>query len=175
MMTLSIIGNIGADAQIKESDGRKFITFRVAHNERYTKADGTTVDKAQWIDCNMQCQSDGTPPSVFNYLKAGQLVYLQGTMSTRIYSSEKDRCMKAGVTIHVRSCELLGSSSNDVIPRRLYTLEGLQVDITKYYNAGNYNNCLLVDQRGRRYQVDENGWITGIQEPEPNAQTDGTH
>ena len=39
MLQALLIGNIGANAQVKVSDGQEFVTFRVAHNEAYTKQD----------------------------------------------------------------------------------------------------------------------------------------
>ena len=35
MLTAEIIGNIGNDAEIKEFNGKKYISFSVAHTDRY--------------------------------------------------------------------------------------------------------------------------------------------
>ena len=93
------------------------------------------------------------------------MVCVQGTMSTRVYSSQKDRCMKAGVTIHVSRVDLLGGS-NDTVPKRLYTEDGVQVDVVKYYHVPN-TSCTLLDMKGRRYTVDANGWVC----PEQTSET----
>lgn len=33
MIRLEIVGNLGADAEIKDYNGSKFVSFRVAHSE----------------------------------------------------------------------------------------------------------------------------------------------
>lgn len=167
MLQVTLIGNLGGNAEIKVADGREFVTFRVAHNEAYNDGNGNKVDKTMWIDCTMNC-SNGRP-AVLPYLLAGTMVCVIGTMSTRLYSSEKDRCMKAGVTIRVQRIELLGGQS-DVIPRRLYDSQGVMIDVVKFYHADTKEKELR-DARGRFYIVDEHGWICQKQEQneEPKA------
>lgn len=156
MLQVTLIGNIGSNAEVKVADGREFVTFRVAHNESYTDANGQKVDRVQWIDCTMNCTNGR--PAVLPYLVAGTLVCVIGTMSTRVYSSEKDRCFKAGVTIHIQKIELLGGAG-DAIPRRLYDENGVQVDVVKWFHVDTKAKELR-DQRGRSYVVDKNGWVT---------------
>lgn len=156
MLHVTLIGNLGGNAEVKVADGREFVTFRVAHNESYTDASGQKVDRTQWIDCTMNCTSGR--PAVLPYLLAGTLVCVMGTMSTRVYSSAKDRCYKAGVTIHVQRVELLGGQQ-DIVPRRLYDSNGVQLDVTKYFFVDSKEKTLL-DQRGREYLVDKKGWVT---------------
>lgn len=156
MLQVNLIGNIGGNAEVKSADGREFVTFRVAHNESYTNNDGQKVDRTQWIDCTMSCQNGR--PAVLPYLLAGTLVYVSGTMTTRVFSSEKDRCMKAGVTIHVQRVELLGGQS-DPVPRRLYDQDGAQVDVVKFFHV-NAADCVLRDMRANEFTVDKNGWVS---------------
>lgn len=156
MLQVTLIGNLGGNAEIKVADGREFVTFRVAHNEGYTKEDGTKVDKTMWVDCTMNCTNGR--PAVLPYLLAGTMVCVVGTLSTRVYSSEKDRCFKAGITIHVQKLELLGGQS-DIIPKRLYDINGVMLDVAKFYHVEAKNETLR-DQRGREYIVDKHGWVT---------------
>lgn len=156
MLQVTLIGNLGGNAEVKVADGREFVTFRVAHNEGFTLADGTKVERVQWIDCTMNCQNGR--PAVLPYLLAGTMVCVIGTMSTRMYSSEKERCYKAGVTIRIQKLELLGGSG-DAIPRRLYDSGGAMVDVVKYYHVDT-KESMLRDQRGREYDVDKKGWVT---------------
>lgn len=166
MLQATLIGNIGANAEIKAADGREFITFRVAHNESYKDAQGNKVDKTMWIDCTMSC--DNGRPAVFQYLTQGTLVYIAGSITTRVYSSEKDRCMKAGITIHVQRIELLGGQS-DIVPRRLYTSDGEMLDVVKFYLT-TAKDCVLMDSRGKRFQADKKGWVVPITENGNEAQ-----
>ena len=154
-----MIGNLGANAEIKAADGREFVTFRIAHNESYTGADGTKTEKSMWVDCTMSCTNGR--PAVLPYLVKGSAVCVVGNVSTRVYSSEKDRCMKAGLTIHVQKLELIGAQG-DSVPRRLFTKDGVMVEINKYYHAQT-TETMLIDQRGNQFTVAEGGWIAPAQ------------
>lgn len=163
MLQAQLIGNLGATAEVKSVDGRKFITFRVADSRSYTDAAGNKVSQTDWIDCTMNYGD--SEPAILKYLVSGQTVYVQGPISKRVYSSMKDRCMKAGITIHVREIELIGGTP-DAIPKVLYTQDGVQVDITKWYYAGGLKNQILLSRSGGLFQADANGWVT--------KQADGT-
>lgn len=159
MLQAQLIGNIGGNAEIKSTDGREFVAFRVAHNESYNDANGTKVTRTMWVDCTMNC--DGGRPAVLPYLTAGTLVYVTGAISTRVYNSEKDRCMKAGITIRIARVELLGGQS-DLVPKRLIDKDGLMYDVAKYYNV-NAKNQIMTDTRGHQFNVDKQGWVTPVQ------------
>lgn len=159
MLQCTIIGNIGADAVIKESEGREFVAFRVAHNETFTGADGTRKETSMWVDCTMSCANGR--PAVVPYLKKGTAVCVTGNVSLRVYSSEKDRCMKAGMKIQVQKLELIGGQV-DSVPRRLYTKDGEMVQVDKYYHVAT-KEAVLIDERGNQYQVDKGGWVTQVQ------------
>lgn len=156
MLIATLIGNLGANAEIKTADGREFVTFRVAHNDSYKGADGNKVESSMWIDCTMSCASGR--PAVLPYLTKGTAVCVVGQLSTRIYSSEKDRCMKAGVKIHVQRVELIGGAA-DNCPRRLYSSSGEMLDVNKYFHVETTEKTLY-DQRGNAYQIAEGGWVT---------------
>lgn len=108
MLKLDLIGNLGADVQIKESDGRKFASCRVAHTDNWKDKEGIRHEQTTWIDVILSADSNLIP-----YLKTGTMVYVRGNMSTRVYSSEKDRCMKAGITLRAESIQLLSSQKTE--------------------------------------------------------------
>lgn len=168
MLQCTMIGNLGANAEIKAADGREFVTFRIAHNESFTGADGTKTEKSMWVDCTMSCTNGR--PAVLPYLTKGTAVCVVGNISTRVYSSEKDRCMKAGITIHVMKLELIGGQG-DIVPRRLFTKDGVMVEVNKYFHAQT-NESVLIDQRGNQFTVAEGGWIAPAQSQAP-ADGDG--
>ena len=166
MLQSIVIGNVGADAQVKNKDGREFTTFRVAHNEQWTGQDGVQHSTTIWVDCIMNGH-----PKVAEFLKAGTQVVCIGRATIRVYSSEKDRCMKAGITINVESVQLLGGSSDEV-PRRLYDEHGVQHDTNKYYLT-DVKGTTLMSQRGERFNVDANGWVSPATPAKPTpANTD---
>lgn len=152
MLQAFLIGNVGADAQLQAKDGRKFTTFRVAHNDVWTDQTGQEHRTSIWVDCVMNDH-----PKVAEYIKAGTQVCVWGTITLRVYSSAKDRCMKAGMQINVRSIELLGGK-NDEVPTRLYDSQGVQHDVSKWYLT-DVKSTTLMSQRGVQFTVDKKGWV----------------
>lgn len=165
MLQAIAIGHIGGDAEVKSSNGREFTTFRIAHTDKWTDEAGNQHENTQWIDCVMNGK-----PNVTEWLKKGQQVYVSGSMSTRIYSSAKERCMKAGVTINVRMLELVGSKG-DEIPSVLFDANtGAQVEVKKYFNvaavARDENGpelYPLVSRTQERFVADRAGWVVKFQ------------
>lgn len=152
MFQVLAIGNLGGDAVVKGDNGHEFVSFRIAHNERWRDQQQVEHNSTQWIDCVINGR-----PAVLDWLKAGQLVCVQGSASLRVYDSAKDRCKKAGIQVNVRSIELLGSSS-DVVPARLYTADGQVVDVQKHYYAGHAGE-ILTSSRGAQFACDDQGWV----------------
>lgn len=162
-----IIGHLGADAECKSANGREFCTVRVANTNKWTDDAGVAHEDTTWVDCVMSGK-----PNVLPYLKKGQQVYISGSLSVRVYSSKKDRCMKAGITINVRSIELLGGKADDV-PSILYDAEGKEVRVSKWYFADSCKRGFeseeylpLMSRNNEKYVANRDGWVMPYKEPE---------
>lgn len=162
-MNLSfVIGNLGADAEVKTANGKSFISLSIADSRKYTTQDGKEVSEINWIDAII---SNAEHP-VLPYLKQGVKVCVIGNASLRVYSSKKDRMMKAGLTVHVLSIELCGGSS-DPIPRQLIDPEtGKILQTLKFYWTASEDiklkkgqTKLLTDVKGNEYVMDSNGFV----------------
>lgn len=167
MLQATVIGNVGADAQFQSKDGRDFVTFRVAHNDTWNDQAGVQHTNVVWVDCIMNGK-----PKVAEYIKAGTQVVVVGNVSLRVYSSAKDKCMKAGMTINTMSVQLLGGLS-DAVPRRLYDANGVQHDVQKYYMT-DVKKATLQSLKGEQYSTDENGWITPVLPDKTQQNSDGS-
>lgn len=167
MLQAILIGNIGADAKVNVKDGREFTTFRVAHNDTWTDANGTQHSNTLWVDCIMNGK-----PNVVEYLKQGTQVAIIGNVTLRTYSSEKDRCIKAGMTINVTRVELLGGRTDEV-PSRLYDTNGVQHDVKKAYYTDAGTKALR-SQRGQEYECDDKGWVTHKMSDTSNQENNDT-
>lgn len=167
MFKANVIGNLGADAQVKESNGSKFVTFRVAHTESYTDQSGQKHESTTWIDCIMS----NAESKVIPYLKKGVKVYVSGNCSLRVFSSAKYRQMMAGAQVNVQSVELLGGSTDDV-PRQLIDANGVIHQVSKYYLT-DIKGVPLFSQSGAQFDADDNGWVTPRQEQPQEGQQDG--
>lgn len=171
MLKSEIIGNLGADVAIKEANGSKFATFRVADTQKWNNADGKEQSSTTWVDVTL----NNVESKVIPYLKAGVKVYVRGISHLRLYSSAKDRCMKAGLTIVASEIELCGGSSDEV-PKELISPDtGAIFKVAKYYQSDldtskwkKEDTGLLVDKQARRYVVVKGGWVAPEREPEDN-------
>lgn len=66
MIKIEVIGNLGADAQLQEKNGNRFVSFRVANTDKWTdKATGQIIESTQWISCTMNGDGGALTP----YLK----------------------------------------------------------------------------------------------------------
>lgn len=168
-----IIGNLGADAEVRDSNGQKFVSLSIAETRKLKKADGSTQSVTNWIDAII---SNVNHP-VLPFLKQGVKVCVIGSTSLRLYSSKKDRMMKCGATVHVDSIELCGGIADEV-PRQLIVPEtGQIIEIQKFY-WGQFDNSkmkkndirVLVDAKGRQYNMSKDGFIVPPPSQEQGAE-----
>jgi len=167
MFTGTIIGNLGADAEVRDSNGQKFVSLSIGETRKFKKADGSEITETNWFDATI----NNADHPVLPYLKQGVKVCVQGDVSLRVYSSKKDRMMKAGATIRVQKIELCGGSSDDV-PRRLIDPDTAVIYETKKYYWIPYDTKSLkkgdvkglVDERGRQFMMDDKGFVEPVPE-----------
>lgn len=168
MLQLSVIGRIGANAEVKESDGRKFVSFNVAHSDVFTDSNGVRHESTTWVSCAL----NGDGGNLLPYLVAGANVCVIGDASVRVYSSAKDHAMKAGLNLRVRSIELVGGMP-ELVPGRLYDADGIEHRVNKAYyvtpeEAKKFKE--LVSARGDVFVVDKNGFVWRKENPNGEVQ-----
>lgn len=154
MMKLSVIGNLGADAEVIRDSGNVFVSLSIAHTERSKSSDGQIKETTQWISATI----NGDGGRLLEFLKKGTKIYAYGDMGLRLFHSEKDRIMKAGVNLYIRNIELIGASG-DVVPKQLYDRSGLAHRIDKFYYCGDFKAGELYGRSGEIFTIDENGWV----------------
>lgn len=174
MLKVEIIGNLGADAETKESNGSKFVTFRVADTTKFKTQSGEEREVTNWIDCVLSNADSKVVP----YLKAGVKVFVRGNGSLRVYSSKKDRCMKAGLQINALEVELCGGNNDAVARQVINPDDGTIHDTKKYYwcdvpTKGMKKDDVkeLVDTRGNVYVMNNQGFVAPVQ-PQPSEDTE---
>lgn len=179
MLKAELIGNLGADCEVKEANGSKFVTMRIAHSEKFKQANGQEVETTTWVDVTW----NKTDSAILPYLKAGVKVFVRGYLSTRVYSSKKDRQMKAGVSIAATEIELCGGTS-ELVPRQLIDPSDNKIyDVTKWYwidadtkGMKKEDLRLLIDKAGNEYGMNKGGFVLPRPEetqenPEEQAQS----
>lgn len=108
MLKLAIIGNLGSDAEVRTYNGASYVTFRVAHTEKWTdRNSGEVHERTEWVSATLDGNGGGLTP----YLKRGAKVFIWGDCSTRVFTSSKDGKTYAGLNVRVRQIELCGQPS----------------------------------------------------------------
>ena len=104
---MTVIGNIGADAVQRETNGRKYTTFNVAVSSKFKNQDGTETERTTWISC----ARDGQSP-IDQWLKKGRQVYIEGTPSVSLYTDNQGH-PNCNLKLAVHRIELLGGKDEN--------------------------------------------------------------
>lgn len=100
MVSIEIIGNIGADCKQVDYNGSKFYSFNVCDNR---KVGDTEV--SMWYGCNVNKVSD----NLLKYLVKGQQVFVRGIPRYRIFDSAIHHQKMVAVDILVNEIQLVGA------------------------------------------------------------------
>lgn len=155
MMQLSVIGNLGADAELHREQGYEFIALSIAATRRIKQADGTYKENTDWVSATV----NGPNVNILPYLTRGTTVFVSGEMTLRLFHSEKQRRMMAGVNLFVRHIELVGARP-DLVPRDVYDTDGVAHRLEKLFYAPTLRSCIVNGRRNDLYQVDNLGFVT---------------
>lgn len=154
MLQFTAIGNLGGDAEVRRENGSEFVSFRVAHTERFTDGKGLQHEETTWVSCIL----NGDGGELLKFLVKGQQVYVTGDGSVRQYHSKTAGRLIAGANIRVRSVQLVGGRP-DPVPRYLFTEDGVKVNVSKFFFAEGHPSCTLFDRNRTPFKTDESGWV----------------
>lgn len=154
MLTTIVIGNLGANAEFHNENGNEFVSFKVAHTDRYKGSNGEDLDETVWVSCVMNGRAD----KLLQYLTKGTKVCVVGDASVRTYHSKKMQRLVAGMNLFVRQVELIGARP-DAVPPYLFDTEGVQHNITKFFYCTDIRDQPLFDRDGAEYKVTKDGWV----------------
>lgn len=104
MLTATVIGYLGKDAHLQESNGKKVVNFSVAHSEKYKDAKGVATEKTTWVECAYWEREQLAP-----YLKKGTLVCVQGTPESHAFKNKQGE-IASTLKLRVVRVELLTSA-----------------------------------------------------------------
>jgi len=155
MFKAFIIGNLGADAELHSENGSQFVTFKVAHNERFKDRAGNQNETSVWVSCVLNGAADG----LIKYLVKGTIVSVFGDLRLKTYHSAKMHRLVAGADMFVRSIDLIGQRP-DAVPSRLYDLEGVQHIVSKHFYCDTAKGKKLSTTSGLLFDCDKHGWVT---------------
>lgn len=96
MNDLTLIGNIGADAEIHKFDeGRFAIRFPLAITENWRDAQGQKQSKTEWFRCVRYTKSD----AIANYIKKGMKLCVKGKASAEAYINKENQAVGTAVCL----------------------------------------------------------------------------
>lgn len=161
MLNMMIIGNLGADAEIKTVNGKQYLSFRVAHSEKFTKQDGTEIEETTWVSC-----ITSSFLKVAEYLKKGQKVFVQGEGKVKAVFRPQQRDYIAGININVRTLELCSPKAKEEMPTALFDNEGIshKVDVVPFVEDLVSTGGVLVDSQLQNWTVRNDGIAFRVEE-----------
>lgn len=105
MLKIEAIGNLGANAEKRTADGSTFIAMRVCHSRKVTNpSTGEVTEESVWLSCTWP----GNGGNLLPFLVKGQKVFIRGNGALRLFKSNKDGLMHAGLNVRVNEIELCG-------------------------------------------------------------------
>lgn len=170
MNRYEVIGNLGANAEVKNENGKQFVSLRIADTRIRTKSDGSKEEKTVWVSATI----NGDGGNLLQYLVKGAKVWAIGEMELQMYHSEKQRALVAGIKLFVRDIQLI-STNIDAVPRDLYDAQGAAHRTAKYFLCQDIKSTKLFDRAGHEYQVDDSGWVSQISTQQPATSTTDEH
>ena len=98
MKQITLIGNLGQDAQTVNTENGEIIIFSVAVNSK-----NQNVEQTDWFSCSMK------QTKVLEYLKKGTKVYIQGDLNIK---ADKEITEKKYLNIAVSKLVLIDSKKD---------------------------------------------------------------
>lgn len=109
MLTTSLIGNVGADPEMRYTQaGQATLRFNVAVNQR-VRVEGEWTDRTEWVRVTV---FGNRAETLQNYLKKGSRVYVDGRLEARPYTSQQGE-IRAGLEVIANQVEFMSSRQAD--------------------------------------------------------------
>ncbi len=106
MLKAEIIGNIGADAEVKEFNGKKYVSFSVAHTEYQKDEQGNRTDQTTWVSVLWYGEGGGLLP----YLK------VRGNLKVKMYT-DRNGNQQAAINVSASEVQLCGVKGETSTPQ----------------------------------------------------------
>ncbi|MCY4654552.1 MAG: single-stranded DNA-binding protein [Dehalococcoidia bacterium] len=104
---ITIIGNLGTDPEMRYMPSGDGVTsFSVATNRRYRTRDGEQRDETEWFRINVWGRD---AENCNQYLEKGRLVYVEGTLSSRPWTTQ-DGTLRAGNEVRATTIRFLNAN-----------------------------------------------------------------
>ena len=106
MIKAEVIGNLGANAIVKNINGQDFVSFDIASTEKRKNANGVDVETTTWISVLMR----GDGGALTQYLTKGSTVFVRGDLRVSAYMDRSNQA-QASASVYVSEIRLCGSKN----------------------------------------------------------------
>ena len=108
-----LVGNLGADPEVREAGSSKVAAFNVATSEKYTDKDGQRQEDTEWHKVELWGKLADIAGS---YLRKGSKVYIEGKLKTEKWTDQNGQTR---YTTKVRglSMQMLDGRNGEVQPQ----------------------------------------------------------
>ncbi len=103
--TITIVGNLGADPEMRNTQGGPVCNLRVATTEKWKSRDGNMQERTEWHSVTVW---GNQAEACAQYLSKGRQVYVQGRLQSREY--EKDGVTRKVWDIVANKVQFLGGA-----------------------------------------------------------------
>jgi single-strand DNA-binding protein len=104
MISATIVGSLGRDAELRDAKGTPVVSFSIASNEGYGDKKTTTWTRVSFFGHRAE--------KVIPFLIKGKSVACRGSLSLREYTG-KDGTTKTSLELRADDIELLGGGNKD--------------------------------------------------------------
>ena len=106
-----LIGRLGKDPEVRYTpDGAMVTNFNLATDEQWKDKNGEKVQKTEWMNIVMWGKLAEVAQQ---YLKKGQLVYLEGKLQTRSWEGKDDGVKHYTTEIVAQTLKMLGGNGGE--------------------------------------------------------------
>lgn len=97
-----LIGNLGADPELKQVGSTQVCNMRIAVNETWTDKDGERHERVEWFSVAVWGRRG---ENCARYLSKGRQVYIEGRMRSRVY--EQDGVQRTAWDVQAQDVQFL--------------------------------------------------------------------
>ena len=119
MLKCQIIGNLGSDPELRQSQtGTAVLRFNLAANYRAKDEAGAWTDRTEWVRCTV---FGNRAESLASLLKKGTRVYADGRLEARPWTAQ-DGSIRAGLELIANDVEFASARDDGDRPARPATV-----------------------------------------------------
>ena len=106
---VQLIGNVGGDPDIREYNGTKFATFKVATSKRFRDRNNEQREQTQWHTCSAV---GNIAEVVEKFIKKGASVFVSGELTYRTWQ-DKDGNDRTSTEVKLYTVQMLDKRPKD--------------------------------------------------------------